>query len=1837
MHNLNFNIETQRFVTVLYLCCLFRGEDSTATEQVYKNLMERATHTLSSYKFGTKTPLGDISADVDAFSLVLSTCDMTETKKNTIRDFLLSYDGFGSGCGIPVRAIGAKKSTDGMFGCHGSMCQHLPAILQGKEIQVMDAPLKIGLHESCKQMVIDNLGEKGRYHLPASSHTGVCINTNNAAIKPNFKDLANATIDSCQVKHLPSKPIYMIHVAQLGCRSVLPDKKINRLFKHIKKMRDENIMVEIFQFDIAFCIRAPKNYLIQSSTTKLGKVNTADVSTPSMLGNSLTKVYPLHVIPDSHGVGKIKEGTILVKKDKWKECTEVTKIYSEDNEVAKSFLDRIDKSYLTIHDGDVFSIKQYSTIAHWVMQNRAKLPLHFEDMRDISHRSMESLQALTKNLRNIVENGMKMVKSYGIGIRLEVSIRPAENKDLSRNGHFNDILLMACMALPEYLKQWKPTVKFLPTESTERKALAMLSNLSSLLAFRKQKSFREIWKKTAAISWLQFYLSKVMITMGIIPVFELRFVRPWIKDGGVFDPFHDCPGKDSHIVNTKLNDQKERMARSLRGYLRELEFSKVGQECIYKFTMQTDERDTTKLFTNLGLQDKILLAYHLEKDILPHISQFLSGNDENSPRQEGNKSHLYRESNSLVSDSEMNNDPDSTHWWDFKEPFNLHSLDKDTDKAPHPKHPMASVIVSFSLIGTIWNPKKPGFTLTLLMYVHQLIMNRLTRSAPAENNASFITRLISKCKNCNTPITNEDLRELCSSLQLYVGRGRMSASHFLQALSQEYLFPSSSLSLEHFKEKVLNEEGQNRILNDVIGTDLAIPIPGILTQAPLTRYFRTSENKYIDIANSDSIYTHTTQDQLTFSVKESSIDPYRVVAKCFNSTISHDDFDGALRKKLKTYDNLARIFLTEKATVNQHFDSCKKLKDLSTRYHIPSSNSCSRMWNQYPPKVVFALISRARGVNITFYDRKNEKTYIYVISGSRSIKYQLSGIAIIPKKQNYIFSRTSEDCFEWNDVSNTTGNRYNSISSFQLERIHSELRRLPFTNLANQFPRISNSRTTQSFEKGVSQLLQHLDPLYIIMKQDGGINKHAGGNEQPHDKLGLIPFLEELSSSPTHHHGLHLFDQNTLSNCPALSCPLSMLICKLREQIQSEDHRLICPIICLKHFNLMLAVLENIQKTKRTYLYTFDSGKQRVISTQFKGYFTFPDRPAAVFIYTNGKSSRPDLFEYTKRDKRTHRWGYNHSLLGPFSHIGPSCLKGRFLPILKTHLKTESIIDGENFGPLHYRPPIGQSYLSLNIIVHNGWQVRYLSELDIKHSVLILIFPISRCNDADEWVICIVHHPRQDEMDALKKVKELTSIAPDRCDRYKYKTVKGKCINRCESGFFMLLYAYLGAISTTFEQFSKAVSNVHHERDLSINVRHWVSSLIARSNTVRPFWLTQAVMDNNSETSDVVSSDDASQSSESTPDKLTRKRDANVHREHNKMKRPGQSVLNKRQKMVELTARRSQLENLIEPKDANYLWPVKPHIGLPNPDNLCYMITIVQLLFGMKFSRLMFSSGLSWHCYDPNTTESFHEFGRKGGFIAIALRTLFQKMYFRNYSHTVVPFKDALVSYQPFMDFDNKCQHDANELLTRLLDTLKDVFPEADGSSTILECFSSRICSFKRCLRCQMEFAGPGCDGKSTSLSIPLHGNNINDCLSKYFEEEELSDPVECSNCRSRTQSKKRLLIETRMILIISLKRFDNEGIKNNTNISFPLEDLDMSSFLVSNSHTTKYNLVATINHHGETVQRGHYDLNMKTGAHLWTRFNDESVENIDLDELNNQNVYTLVYCRKDKWSDLIL
>ena len=366
------------------------------------------------------------------------------------------------------------------------------------------------------------------------------------------------------------------------------------------------------------------------------------------------------------------------------------------------------------------------------------------------------------------------------------------------------------------------------------------------------------------------------------------------------------------------------------------------------FVMQTDKRDPMKLFTNLSLRDKILLAHHLETDILPHISQFLSENDKNQQEGRNKESHIYREeSNGSAERSEMNDDPDNTHWWEFQEHLNPPSLDEDVAQAPHPYHPLASVMVSLNLTRTMWDPHRPGFNLILLMYV------RDSRKVRTLNNDSAIMRLFLKCDNCKEQITTEDLRQLCLCLGLSNGMGRKAASFYHLKLSQAYLFPSSSSSLKDF-EWGGDEETQNKILNTVICKDLAIPIPCQIS-ASYTRYFRTSENTHIDIKNPDGIYTCTSQDQLTLTTKESSNDLYKVVARCFNPIVPTEHFEITLHQKLATFGNLERIFLTENGTVNKDFEGCKTKTDLINRYNS-TNTSCNNMWEQYPPKVVFALI-----------------------------------------------------------------------------------------------------------------------------------------------------------------------------------------------------------------------------------------------------------------------------------------------------------------------------------------------------------------------------------------------------------------------------------------------------------------------------------------------------------------------------------------------------------------------------------------------------------------------------------------------------------------------------------------------------------------------------------------------------------------------------------------------------------------------------------------------------------------------------------------------------------------
>ena len=376
----------------------------------------------------------------------------------------------------------------------------------------------------------------------------------------------------------------------------------------------------------------------------------------------------------------------------------------------------------------------------------------------------------------------------------------------------------------------------------------------------------------------------------------------------------------------------------------------------------------------------------------------------------------------------------------------------------------------------------------------------------------------------------------------------------------------------------------------------------------------------------------------------------------------------------------------------------------------------------------------------------------------------------------------------------------------------------------------------------------------------------------------------------------------------------------------------------------------------------------------------------------------------------------------------------------------------------------------------------------------------------------------------------------------------------------------------------------------------------------------------------------------STQDELTIKGGTNNRGRHtdNKSKGPRghEGILSKIQK-VEGDARQVYFEHLLDP-DHPLKWSTQPAPGLENPKNLCYINTTIQLLYGMKCTRELFSSGSFWQGLDLTTVHQFDAFGQKGGFIAVALHTLFQEMHLQNCHHSVKSFKDVLVLHNSFKDFDNNRQQDANELLTKLLDTFSDALRPDDGGDPISEVFRSRAISWVRCETCDNESLNKG--DESISLEVAITGDTIMGCISDHFLPEKLND-WKCDHCKLANPALKGFRLEPRNILIISLKRYGVPGTKNNEKVDFPLDDLDMSKFMVTNEPTNpsvKFSLIAVIQHYGDSPFKGHYDVIMRTGDTTWYRFDDERVALTDTSQLVTGDVYTIIYCRHDKLHELI-
>ena len=95
-------------------------------------------------------------------------------------------------------------------------------------------------------------------------------------------------------------------------------------------------------------------------------------------------------------------------------------------------------------------------------------------------------------------------------------------------------------------------------------------------------------------------------------------------------------------------------------------------------------------------------------------------------------------------------------------------------------------------------------------------------------------------------------------------------------------------------------------------------------------------------------------------------------------------------------------------------------------------------------------------------------------------------------------------------------------------------------------------------------------------------------------------------------------------------------------------------------------------------------------------------------------------------------------------------------------------------------------------------------------------------------------------------------------------------------------------------------------------------------------------------------------------------------------------------------------------------------------------------------------------------------------------------------------------------------------------------------------------------------------------------------------------------------------------ILVIDLKRFNNRNQKNQIFIDFPLENLDLSKYVIGyKKEEYIYDLYGICNHSG-SVFGGHYTSYVKNANGKWYHFNDTSVSEV---ALMNSLISTKAYC----------
>ena len=1369
-------------------------------------------------------PRESIFEDLDGLSVILTCAEpLTGDRRTALKDFLLTFGRRALKCGLPSKGTGSK-TREGMFGCFGNESHHLPHLLSGNEVLVIDTPIKIALHSSCKQKLIECLHDEGTHLFPASAASGVCFDSNAAASKPCYEKMVDAVIDSCAVQHTR-----VIHVADMGFRLPLEEHdSMHDVFGGLQGLRDHDITFEVTQCDIAFSFKVDPNHLVQARCKKSTGVGQND---NSLLWRSRIHSHPIH----ESDLSSHRFGTVVVKKQKWEGGGRPTLLASgnEDHELNKCHAQDVEhlfaaasasehgRNSIEVLSSTLHSIKLYSSIAHGLLQRRNKYPMTLEAMYGAPGRSIQSLQTLVKNLSSAADEVFQIVSDHGIALRLEVSVRPHLKDDLRSKGHFNDMLLVAYVAVSEFCAVCQPEHRTFNAGPAKTKVMKLANEANSMLTFRHSGSFRDFYTNCKAWDWLRAHLSHLMITSGICPEFDLKYIKIWLKDSYRFDPHHLAqaisPTKSRiHDITRDRDVQKEALSRHLDKRLRHHKFLREDRHTLTTFATTFTGSGQSVCYRSLSFESKHLLAEHLWSDLIPHMSELLSAQDE---RDDQRKREIFG-SLSLVKGSE---EPS----WTELGILPHHVLEDQVREAPLPVDPVALAIVSLTKLGSMFSPDRPGQPRTLCHFFLLCLKRQILPWLPTHvKKIKKIKKTLTRCADGSHEHLTGDLQYICRALSL-VGKGNRSSTFYMRTLCKACQFPLSTGDGEPLLRVSLSPQKssnrlRNKLLNIALSENIAVRVKPT-TPSLGEVFYRVSDSNLVTIPPRHKVF-HEGDCDFTGKVKFSHSSLYVVLAEALHKN------EDAMRKVLHRHasnlnDVMGSLFLSEDGCTHPLFQGVDGLTDLQKKHQfmlLKSFKICEfpKSCNEVP-EIVVAIVCLTCQVAFTVYDFVENKSCLFRFSDQRVVVYTEVGTRVIPNTQSICIQRASEARGrqpKWSLLDQT------HESSIPKAGGRSKDKRFCFDptggriRSAKSLKKVSNlipAPAGQSFYSALSKLLKMLDRNYVVNKEKGS------------DHFGLIDMLKELSSVPREFSG---FDQSTLDSCSWRWDTVGALLRSLQQVPPSDwPHSIICALTCLKYSNLTLAVFDNSSgQPKKTVCYFFDKVCSQVVTKLLgQSYTILVDRPKVLYLYTNGKKS-----QHCSPSKEIPQ-PWSDSVHGKFSHLDDRsflmCINHLETPFNLMVCELESIKPHE-FRPEKPRPVIVPTHVKCS----SASGFKSMLQTGVKHHALIVIFP-SEGNEC--WDTCIVHHPLQDEAAALAVLKTFTSGAPP-SGQYNTRCLRARESTQCESGFNYLLYALLAGKCESLSSFERLLTIAHRELDLTDKIKQFVCDEFCVTNRRRlpPAW-----------------------------------------------------------------------------------------------------------------------------------------------------------------------------------------------------------------------------------------------------------------------------------------------------------------------------------------------------------------------------------------------------------------